>query len=363
MKNLFKNTLLFLASFCFCMAVNGQTIRRVNNNAGVTGVNVYTTLQAAHDAATAGDIVYVEPSTTYYGNLTATKTLTYIGNGYQIASNTSSNMPFDSRPSQISIIDLNVGSANSSFIGVTIDQLNIYVPNINVNRCYLRGTIYLRYFGSPYATSISDNIIIKNCILENGSNTAAIYTPSQIPVSNVLSRYPSGLLIKNNIMSGPYGAINGVENAVVLNNTCRTYIAVGARNSIFVNNIAVAPTSGDQINLVNVACSFSNNLTFGASYLPSGNGNQNGVSSTNFFVVPNLNLNYPLSPDKDFQLSATSVGLIAGLNGSQVGAFGGAEPYLLSGLPSVPIITLNNNSGVGNVTTPLQVSTITRGNN
>ena len=65
-----------------CIAAHAQTIRRVNNNAGVTGVNVYTTAQAAHDAAAANDILMIEPSVTTYENLILTKPLKIYGNGY-----------------------------------------------------------------------------------------------------------------------------------------------------------------------------------------------------------------------------------------------------------------------------------------
>ena len=65
-----------------CIAAHAQTIRRVNNNAGVTGVNVYTTAQAAHDAAVANDILMIEPSVTTYENLILTKPLKIYGNGY-----------------------------------------------------------------------------------------------------------------------------------------------------------------------------------------------------------------------------------------------------------------------------------------
>jgi hypothetical protein len=51
MKNV---TLIFLLAIsCSTFA---QTIRRCNNNPSVTGVNIYTTIQAAHDAA----VVYAD---------------------------------------------------------------------------------------------------------------------------------------------------------------------------------------------------------------------------------------------------------------------------------------------------------------
>src|SRR5690348_1513684 len=63
----------------------GQTIRRVNNNPGVSGTNIYSTIQLAHDASTDGDIIYVEGSSNSYGTLTSTKSLTWVGPGYLLA--------------------------------------------------------------------------------------------------------------------------------------------------------------------------------------------------------------------------------------------------------------------------------------
>ena len=71
-KRFITQTLYAFAILCLCAVANAQTIRRCNNNPGVTGVNMYTTIQAAHDAAVAGDIIYVEPSNANYGALTCT---------------------------------------------------------------------------------------------------------------------------------------------------------------------------------------------------------------------------------------------------------------------------------------------------
>jgi hypothetical protein len=72
-------TKLFLLAAFVCLHIvhsHAQTIWRVNNTPSVTGPNIYTTVQAAHDAAL-GDIIYLEPSSTnspnHLGPLVCTK--------------------------------------------------------------------------------------------------------------------------------------------------------------------------------------------------------------------------------------------------------------------------------------------------
>ena len=60
-------------------------------------------------------------------------------------------------------------------------------------------------------------------------------------------------------------------------------------------------------------------------------------------------------------LCSPAIGI--GTGGANAGAFGGASPYILSGLPAYPVMTNFTTTGVGNTTTPLQVSVTVRGNN
>src|SRR5687768_10183616 len=102
-----KAVLLLLFVICSFSAAQTQTIRRVNNNPGVTGVNVYSSAQAAHDAAAANDILLIEPSETLYGTLKVTKPLKIYGNGYYLDVN--DELRADDRRSYVSI-EFNSGS-------------------------------------------------------------------------------------------------------------------------------------------------------------------------------------------------------------------------------------------------------------
>jgi hypothetical protein len=92
-----KSLFIALALLLMANLSNAQTIYRCNNDPSVTlSPNMFRTLQAAHDAASAGDIIYVEPSynSISYGSLICTKTLRIIGNGYFQTQNTSISQPW-----------------------------------------------------------------------------------------------------------------------------------------------------------------------------------------------------------------------------------------------------------------------------
>jgi len=70
-----------------------------------------------------------------------------------------------------------------------------------------------------------------------------------------------------------------------------------------------------------------------------GDGTQFGTSNGN---ITNANMSNEFaggsSSDGYYQLDGTSQGIGAGVNGEDLGAFGGDDPYVLSGIPSIPAI-------------------------
>jgi len=68
------------------------------------------------------------------------------------------------------------------------------------------------------------------------------------------------------------------------------------------------------------------------------------------FVGPDGN-----STDGQWQLERGSPALETGINGEDVGMFGGSSPYMLSGIPSLPHIYFLSAPSVGSATDGLQV--------
>ena len=76
---------VFLTALLLVTSSVSAKIWRVNNRVGI--VADFTTAQAAHDGANAGDTVFFEPSPTNYGDITLTKKLILIGTGYFLDQN------------------------------------------------------------------------------------------------------------------------------------------------------------------------------------------------------------------------------------------------------------------------------------
>ncbi|RZL02371.1 MAG: hypothetical protein EOO62_22515, partial [Hymenobacter sp.] len=260
MKNVFSPLLAALLLLC-ALAGHAQTIRRVNNTGvAVTGVNVYSTLQAAHDAASSGDIIYLEPSNISYGALVCVRPLTIIGNGYYLAQNPG--LQLDMRESIVDAITFANGSAGSRITGCNITgALSIGASTVTVerNRCSTSYT-YIGYNPSIGSVGVS-GIIYRQNIVENGyavyiypGSTAATAVSNVNITNNILTggisssgQYirMSNILISNNVIgnilspTSQYGI--DVDNAVIKNNIL-TYTGTGAnfppRNNAYSYNIA-----------------------------------------------------------------------------------------------------------------------------
>lgn len=375
-----KKTLLFvLIILAFANQLFAQTIRRVNNSPSVSGVNIYTTIQAAHDAATAGDIIYVEPTGISAGGLACSKTLTIVGNGYFLSLNP--NTPASKSSSIIDGVTFQAGSENSIITGMDISGggSNVRSPNVTITRCRI-GTINLHHEhigGGVY--SIPNNLTVSKCLL-----TANISYGSAPDGLNVVA---TGHIISNNIFSigGGHG-IDGLLNTIIVNNTFLSTlggtgggpidgIIYNVANTSITNNIfdfRSAHANANVFSTSNAAIytsnTLSNNISLAQSGLPVGNGNVNGASETTTFQVENpwlldtFGRGY-FDKDATYQLAVNSPAKAIGTGGTDAGAFGGASPYVLSGLAPYPIITNFTTSGAGNTSLPLQVSVSVRSNN
>lgn len=346
-----KTKLILLVAF-ICLYIShshAQTIRRVNNTPGVTGPNIYATVQAAHDAAAIGDIIYLEPSSTNspnnLGPSVCTKRLTIIGTGYFLPENASEpGMPADKREARVTTAQFNSGSAGSVAMGVVfINDGTVYVrdANIKFERCYIVNIYLAAQVTGANLVSSSNNTRIARCFLPTNPGSSI---NGQSWTVNGITYYPSNCQIENCRIDG----ITDIRNSFI-NNNILTYNLSGSEGNVCKNNIFIASVSGN-------GSTYQNNISTGNS-LPSGNGNVNNVNGSLLFITATS------SPDKNYQLAPASPARSAGVDGVDCGIFGGATPYILSGLPPYPVINDLQVSGTGSTTVPLNVTISAKSNN
>jgi hypothetical protein len=344
------STLLFL--FLLAIATFAQTaptVRRVNPDPSITGINVYNTLQAAHDAAVGGDILIVEPGTpplstsASVGNLNCIKTLTIYGRGYFLDKNASyatlSNASYNCNVGTITI-----NSNNCRLSGLTITgyiNINGGVNGITITKNNIYGIDVYTSAGNPVSNlTISQNYISNYFYINNTSSDASV----------------SNVTISNNQMN--YVHTSQYTSNVIINQNTIGYVST-TYNCLFTNNIFVNPNQS--INNGNTINTSYNYNVFTGTF-----SNTTGVG-TNNIVVANLtsqfNSNTNGSADNNYRVQNGSVLLTAGSTGGQVGMFGGSTPYVQYGIPAVPVVTKFFNTGLGNATTPITATVSANSNN
>ena len=340
-------------------------IWRVNNNAGV--VADATTLTILFDGtntlpsnpeASNGDTIHVEPSSTGYAFPTINKQVIIIGNGF-LLSGTGSNtgLQANTLTSRVGGFRFANGSAGTKIIGIEITASNDFssgysgAVNIEFEKC--------RFVNNPlfaFAASVTySNITIKKCLLGGINNS--------IPATTTLNSFffENNLVVGNVFWFKPTLA----TNFIVRNNTFK----LGASPAVDLNNAYVANNVFLTGNVTNsfVTCNVKNNVfTNAQTGVVQGPLNVNGnnlISQTEASIIINTG-----SDDGKFQLAAGSPALNGGVDigGSKpnCGAFGGNDPYKLSGIPGIPTIySLTVPSSVPLATSTMNITFSTRNNN
>jgi hypothetical protein len=288
-------------------------IWRVNNGTGV--ITDFTTAQAAHDGAAAGDTIHFEPSLNDYGNITMSKRLTLISTGSFSTANP--NLQADPRNAVLGTINISNTAANGSVISVKFSNgINIsnLVSNITLVNCVGDGVNLDNFnFGSRSHISINnaDNIVVSKCMVtiirfaNNSNNT----------------------IINNNIVWG-YVTSDASSDGVITNNVIRAgnpNDAVNINNSVVANNIF-----NKSLNTIFTNCNISNNFAPGSGTPPAG-----FTFADMTTVFENASAGFV---DNPFQLKSGSPAIAAGEGGIDCGAFGGGSPFKLGATPAIPSI-------------------------
>jgi hypothetical protein len=272
----------------------------------------FTNLTSAISGASAGDTLLLGGSPTAYADFSLTKKLCIIGTGFFLTENPNS---IEYKTSvTISNITFSPGSGGSTLIGITCAVLmTISADNITVRRCY---------FTNGDLTINSNNNLIKqnyfdfgkSCTMYGGCYYAHIIingTNNIIRNNYIQADDPSG----DAIVCGP---TNIIENNVISG-------VITVTSSSFGNNIIMAGTAS--FTLCDPYNNVCNDVQCGIL-----NGNQSYVLMTSVFVDSGTS-------DGKFKLLSDSPAKGAGLGGIDCGMYGGNDPYVLSGIPDIPVIT------------------------
>ena len=309
-----KKNLIFLMLGMLAVNNSFAKIWRVNN----TGVPAdFTTPQQANDAGTVanGDTIHIEASGTSYGNLSLTKRLIIIGNGYFLGSlSNNSNPDLQANPASSYIGDIYIYSGGSSSVIMGMTFSNAYIGySTPVNNLLFRRNRVLTvlYFYNGGST----NVQILQCYIDGAVSQTSAH---------------NNVLLANNII-GQGVNFDGNDDGTFQNNVFHT---AGAYTSSFTgftlrSNIIVSGT------IALTTCTTEFNLGSSTQF-GTATGNQNNINMANVFTeYPTLSTS---TYDLRYTLKAGSPAIGAGYGSVDCGAYGNTTPYVKSGMPDVPSI-------------------------
>jgi hypothetical protein len=282
---------------------------RVSNVPGVSAN--FTTAQAINDSAVVlpGDTAYFEGSGISYGNLALTKKLVIIGPGFYLVQNDSTQ---DNHLSAIiDNLDFDPGSDFSILTGMTVGNLYPKSNNLAIKRNLINSSLDFGN-GAPSSNALVIQNVIGQIIVRSGSHN--LYICNNHITLGIAWQY--AITMQTNTSAS---ILNNVLHVGVVINDCEY------RNNINTGHSNYG-TGGLSVNGISI---FTNNLFYENQGFD--NGNISNVDMTTVF-------NYTGSSDAQYKLKAGSPAIGAGYGGVDCGMFGGAYPYVLSGLPTVPAI-------------------------
>ena len=271
--------------------------------------------QEAIDAASDGDTLYFVGSAASYGDLVVKKPVHLIGPGYFLGENGIQ----EANPSMASFGKITVyRDADGGTVGVICDASGTSIHGLSVSTMKIEGES--TDYPLEDITIISNKI--HNCDITRSDGLT--YRKNCHTYNLTLAKSLSAI-ISNNLFigGGGYLSISDNASATVMNNTICCNFSIN--NSTISNNI---------INKTFSSCNDSqiyNNLS--SQYIGADNGNISGVAWSTIHVGATNG-----STDGQYQLLDGCAAKGAGANGEDLGAFGGTDPYVLSGRSTIPTV-------------------------
>jgi len=342
---------LCLAFALFPVLLHAQNSYTVSN---VPGSNAnFKTLQGAHDSVVAGSTLYVLPSSNTYGNAIFTKKLTVYGTGYYLGANLAPNTQANTGAVIVNSITFRAGSDNSYIEGLQLTDISTStsslqrlsmdtVSNIIVSRCYF--TPPNAYYNYYFYFSNTSNIIVKQCYFDCQARALS----SVVNMNSVTVGF-SGVQFNNSIFDfigegiNGFSMMTGLANGVTANATCTNNTILsctlnsGFGNFNYTNNIFVNTTVGGSYGPTYALTGGTNlyNIATVQQLFPATGNNMLGANTDSMFVGSQSGYH---STDQKWMLRDNNFATTFGQGGIPAGAYGGSNPYKLSGIPAIPYV-------------------------
>jgi hypothetical protein len=343
-KQLFYAILFFIG-----LSATAQQAPFMVCNATGTTCTPATTLNAAYNAAVAGDYIYL-PAGDFYLSNTINKEVHFIGAGFDI------NASITTGITRISG-DLIIGTSGngSSFEGFYLTGNIRNFGNVNnITLSYLNFNRLVYY--SQYSAWNWSNSVVKNCVVRDDIHFGDDYYKTYGENNLVMNSFVKGIQFTNH---------STIKNCIISEFTSENYCFNYINNTVIKNCIigaqglnAITSNNSDNVTFLNNATkAVSGQLINGKSGSNEVN-NSYGITAADTFVTATA-FTYNLT--FDYHIKTTSPAYNGGDNGGDMGIYGGNTPWKEGAIPSNPHIFFKNISNAtdtnGNLPVQIKVST------
>ena len=359
MKKTFKNLPVLILAFFLMPSLQAQSLFAVEHAAG--GSVFTSTLGAAISEAADGDFIYLPGGVFTINDLVINKRVNLIGAGTNADSSAVTGVT-----SLIGNLIFVTGANNGSLQGFRIfgnltfgtDLTNQYVRNYFVSRCQFN-ELRLSYNGSD---TNSTSFTFRECIIRGiiyGGRSHAIFQ------NNVIEQhlnYFTGAIFDHNIfLYGAFRTVNTyVRNTTFSNNIFKYSCVEYQGNNGCINDPSASAYNSYQKNMFSTALTFSifdcggwYGGCFTTPYSPTTlSGNLENVPENMIYVNQSGNT---YSIVQNYHLVPASPGKNAGTDGTDLGIYGGSQPFKDGALPVNPHISYKSVAGSTNSGGMLQV--------
>ncbi len=324
------NRILLASLLCILHLSLSATTHTVSNAAHLPAQ--FSTIQAAHDAASAGDTLLISATGMSYGDITLMKQLSIIGSTFvpgQAAQLGTVYFADDSCDGSL-LQSLYIGSVQ---IPSGLTQTNF--SNHIIRRCYI-SSIYVVTDSGVNANHFY-NWVIEGCVFYSTGatwNMNTSYGYSRFENFTFRNNVFNGVLLdlkycslKNNIFLGVdpgLSSVGGLEFCTFANNITYGKGVSNGQNNIYNNNITFGATNNVFTIPVDPS-NYPNNI---------GSNNLEGIDPMFVNVAANSNFNI----NSDYHLQAGSPAIGAGDDGQDCGVYDGSEIFRMDGEPDIPVV-------------------------